>query len=423
VLGSDDFNMAQLRKLRHADQYRFHELFRHAEVKAGSEFPVKWLHEEGIRRLRAFRGRIDAIVGYWDFPVSTMLPLLRRPFGLPSPTLEATLKCEHKYWARLEQRSVVPEFIPEFCAVDPFAADPRAQIPLEYPFWIKPVKSASSFLGFKVRNDAEFDHAIGEIRSRIFRFANPFNYLLGFADLPPEIAPIDGNHCIAESIISRGRQCTLEGYVHRGHVRVYGAVDSIREGKHRSSFARYQYPSKLPLRVRKRMIEVTRRFMEHIGYDEAPFNIEFYWDQAEDRIALLEINARISKSHCPLFEKVDGVPHLQVMVDVALGRRPDFPHREGAHRIAGKFMWRVADDAVVHHVPETDELAAIGRRIDTAQINLHVREGSRLSEMPDQDSYSYEIAEIFLGADSQRELLARYRACQEAMHLELEPAE
>ncbi len=421
VFGLDNFNRRQLETLRPSGTYRFHELFKHKEVKAQGEFPVKMLLEEGTRRLREFSGRIDAIVGYWDFPVCTMLPLLRRPYGLPSASFEATLKCEHKFWSRLEQRRVVADYVPRFCAVNPFATSRGAEIPLDFPFWIKPVKAASSHLAFKVRNDDELAHAIGEIRRRIFRFGNPFNYLLQFATLPPEVAAVGGNHCIAEASISRGRQCTLEGYVHEGDVQIYGAIDSIREGKHRSSFARYQYPSQLPARVLDRMTAVTRHFMSHIGYDNSPFNIEYYWDAGTDRIWLLEVNTRISKSHCPLFKHVDGAYHHQVMVDLALGRRPDFPYREGEYRYAGKFMWRIDRDAVVTRVPTPDELDDICRRIHGVEAQLHVHEGMRLSELLDQDSYSYEVAVIFLGANSQKKLLQKYRDCQEAMHLRFDP--
>lgn len=419
VLGADEFNLAQMRALPGAEHYRFHPLFYHSEIKAGPIIPVQRLYEEALERLHTFPGRIDAIVGYWDFPVSTLLPLLCRDAGLPAPSLEAVLKCEHKFWSRLQQRDSVPEFIPDFCAVDPFAPDAQAQIPLGYPFWIKPVKAASSHLAFRVRNRNELAHALGEIRANIRRFAEPFNYLLQFADLPEAVAGIDGNHCIVEGVISQGRQCTLEGYVYRGGVCVYGAVDSVREGRHRSCFARYQYPSTIPRRIQQRMVEVTRRFLTHIGFDNGPFNIEFYWDGAADRIWLLEVNTRISKSHCPLFRHVDGVSHHKVMLDLALGRQPDFPQRRGRWRCAAKFMWRVYEDAMVIRVPTASELAAIGARYPDCEIQLHIHAGMRLSQLRDQDSYSYEIAAIFLGGRSQRELLQKYREIQQALPLRL----
>lgn len=421
VFGADPFNVAQLEALNTGKQYKFHELFTLQEVKQGPEFPVQRLLDYGLEKLERFPGSVDAIVGCWDFPVSTMLPLLRRPFELASPSFESVLKCEHKYWSRLEQSRVVPDCVPDFCAVNPFAENLRGQISVDYPFWIKPVKAASSHLGFKVRNDAELELAISEIRKKIFRFANPFNYLLQFAELPPDIAAIDGNHCIVEGIISHGRQCTLEGYVYRGDVVVYGVVDSIREGKHRSSFARYQYPSTIPPRVQRKMTETTRRFLKHIGFDNGPFNIEYYWESGSDTFWLLEVNTRISKSHIPLFRDVDGATHQKVMVELALGMKPDFPHRQGKHNVAAKFMWRVFHDSLVTHVTSDAELEAIHAQFPSAEIQLHIAAGQRLSSLIDQDSYSYEVAVIFLGGRNQKALLAKYREVQDAMHIELEP--
>ncbi len=421
VLGADQFNLSLLRSLASARQYCFHELYQYAEVKTGKEIPVKTLYEGALKRLKNYSGSVDAIVGYWDFPVSTMLPILCRSLGLPSPSFEAVLKCEHKYWSRMEQRRVVPEYIPDFCAVDPFKDNYRQQISLDYPFWLKPVRAASSILGFMVRNDSELDMAIVRIRKKIYCFARPFNYLLQFADLPKNIAAVDGFHCIAEEIISHGQQCTLEGYVFAGKLCVYGAVDSIREGEHGSCFSRYQYPSAIPQPVQEKMIAVTERFLSHIGFDNGPFNIEYYWDKENERIWLLEINNRISKSHCPLFRNVDGMSHHQVMLDLALGNQPVFPHRQGRYRYAAKFMWRIHNDALVNRVPTEQEVQAVTRRISGTEIQLHIREGMRLSDLHYQDSYSYEIASVFIGADNEQQLLQKYHDVQQALPLELVP--
>jgi len=423
VLGLDDFHRAQLETLGGPEEYRFHELYSHSQVKPGdgSEFPVAELLEGAIAKLEAFDGPVDAIVGFWDFPVSTMLPLLRAPWKLPSPTFEAVLKCEHKYWSRLEQRNAVPEYTPAFCTVDPFADDVAAQVRLDYPFWLKPIKAASSYLGFMVRNRHELEQAMAITRRGISRFGNPFNYLMQYADLPPGIAPFGGNHCIAEAIISADCQCTLEGYVHAGEVVVYGIVDSHRSGLNPSSFTRYQYPTTLPEAVQTRMIEGAGRFLRHIGYDDSPFNMEFFWDSAADDLWLLEVNTRISKSHAPLFKFVDGMYHHKVMVDTALGRRPDFPHRRGEHRCAAKFMWRVGTNAVVTRVPSEDEIQQLKRKVPELQVQFHVRKGMRLSDLADQDSYTYEVAVLFLGADSERELQEKYAFCQESLHLHLHP--
>ena len=72
-----------------------------------------------------FDGRIDAIVGYWDFPVSTLVPILGERYGIRSTSLESVVKCEHKYWSRLEQQKVIDRH-PRFGRVD---LDSRRPLP------------------------------------------------------------------------------------------------------------------------------------------------------------------------------------------------------------------------------------------------------------------------------------------------------
>ena len=247
-----------------------------------------------------------------------------------------------------------------------------------------------------------------------------FNLILKYAELPPEIAVIDGYHCIAESIISAGFQCTQEGYSFEGFVEVYGTVDSQRCGPAQSSFNRYQYPSALPKPVQARMTEITRRVVRHIGYDSAPFNIEYFWDASRDQIWLLEINTRISKSHGPLFHMVDGLYHHQVMVDLGLGRKPQFTAGKGRCPLAAKFMVRRYANAQVTRAPNRVEIAAIEAAVPGTQIQVAVREGMRLSDLRDQDSYSYEVATIFAGAQNQPELEAKFHACLDRLPLRFE---
>jgi hypothetical protein len=421
VVGLDSLHLAQLEALPGAGAYRFHALFTIQELKQSDHFPVQQLLSEGCARLKAFADGVDAVIGHWDFPVSTVLPLLREAVGLPGPTLESVLKCEHKYWSRRVQHEVIPGQVPDFTAVDPFANDPLAGLALPFPFWLKPVKSVLSHLGFRITDRASLDHAITRIRAGIARFAEPFNLILERATLPPEIRAVDGFHCIAESIISKGRQCTVEGYAWNGEVVCYGVIDSLREGPQGSSFSRYQYPSTLPEPVIARMAELCRRVIRHIGYQNAPFNIEFYWEADSDRIWLLEINTRISKSHAPLFQMVDGCYHHQVNLALALGHYPDFPHRQGRYCCAAKFMLRHYGDARVVRVPSETELAALRAQEPDASIEIHVEPGMRLSSLKNQDSYSYEVAVLFLGGQDQQDLEAKYRRLRANLPLAFEP--
>lgn len=425
VVGLEPFNLELLRTIRGADRCAFHPLLAYPDVTRppGGYPPFDDLLGKARRQLDAHPGRVDGIIGYWDFPTTGIVPLLRSERSLPTATPAAVARCEHKYWSRLLQAEVVPELVPRFQAIDPFAGDPLASLELEFPFWIKPVKAHSSFLGFRVHDRDELAEALALTREHIGRIAATFNEFLAYVDLPDDIAAIDGHHCIAEQLISRGRQCTLEGYACRGEVEVYGAVDSIRSGRHRSCFARYQYPSALPRRVRARMIAATRTVLTHIGYDNAAFNIEFYWDPQRDSIRLLEINTRISKSHAPLFWLVDGASNQQVPVELVLGRRPEMPVRAGEHRLAAKFMLRVHEDAIVERSPDETDLRALRARFPEARARVLAPAGTRLAHMTFQDSYSFEIAEVFLGADSRAELIARGREAERMLDFRVRPIE
>lgn len=409
VAGLDEFHLRQLTSLHHSERYQFHPLMSYEEIKCGETLPIREFLEFAHQTLISFEGKVDAVVGFWDFPVSTVLPIIRKDVGLEGPTLESVLKCEHKYWSRLLQAQVVPEHIPRFAKIDPFDDNVIEQCDLPYPFWLKPVKSVLSHLGFLIENRDAFKASLAVIRENIERYADPFNVILSRADLPPEIREVDGYHCIAEGIISKGRQCTLEGYVYAGDVHVYGTIDSIRGGRLKTSFTRYQYPSTLPQHVIDRMTEATQKTLICTGYDNAPFNIEFYWDEEADTISLLEINTRISKSHCPLFKMVDGEYHHAVMIDIALGRRPDFPFKMGPFEVAAKFMLRRYENGYVKSVPNQEAIAKVKQTFPGTEVVISVREDMHLSDLRDQDSYSYEIADIFMGAASESELLLNYQ--------------
>jgi len=423
VLGLDDLQRPQLDSVRNAERIRFVPLYETERIAHSREgYALGEILEEGLETLRAFEGSIDGIVGFWDFPTSALLPLLRREFDLPGPSLEQVLRCEHKWWSRVLQREVLgPDHVPDFAAVDPFAAEAPDELPLEYPFWLKPVKAHSSHLGFRIHNRQELDRALSHIRNGIDHFGKPFNWALDRADIPDEVRRVNGYCCVAEAIID-GHQCTAEGFVYGDEVRVYGIVDSVRE-MGRSSFSRYQYPSRLPEAIQEEIVRLTDRVVRHLGLDMSCFNIEYFWDHETDRLWLLEINARLSNSHAPLFQKVDGRSHFEVAVDLARGVRPDPPSGEGEFAVAAKFMYRRFKDAWVERLPSAAEIAEAERAVPGAEIQLSLQEGMHLSEIPEQDAYSFEIMKVFLGGADEGDLLRRYHGVLERlqMHLIEEP--
>jgi hypothetical protein len=407
VLGLDQTNLDMLKRLPAAERYRFRTLLHHDELRGVEGFYLTDLIASADERLRAIGGAVDAVVTLLDFPATELVPILAKRARARSPSLEAVLRCSHKYWSRLVQREVVPECVPAFAVFDPAVEDVARHVDLPSPFWVKPLNAYRSHLSFRIGSREDFDAALPLLRDELPRLAEPLKVLMQEAAVPDGIAGLGPGICIAEGLI-RGRQCTLEGYVQGGRARVYGVVDSIRD-RNRISFARYQYPSTLPRRVRERMTDVAVRVMEHLGYDDGCFNIELFWDRRRDRIWLLEINPRLSQSHCELFEKVDGASNAQVMLDVALGHSPDPPRGRGEAAVAAKFFIRAFRDGIVTRAPTPDDVARAEAAVPGAHVSVHVEPGVLLSDLPDQDSYSYELATVRLGAANERELLQRHR--------------
>ncbi|MFP4178458.1 MAG: acetyl-CoA carboxylase biotin carboxylase subunit family protein [Spirochaetaceae bacterium] len=421
VLGLEEYNLHILRSLPGADRWEIHSLLGYGEMRGEDAANVEELVNRCTGRLDSFSGSIDAIIGYFDFPVTVMIPLLRSRYGLPTPTLESVLKCEHKYWSRLEQARVIPEHIPRFYPFDPFDDAQIESLALLFPYWIKPIKSFRSYLAFQINDGNDLQHAIEETRAHIRTISDSFSYFIDQAELPREIAEMEGRSCIAESLLS-GSQCTIEGYMYEGELHVYGVVDSVREGD-RSSFSRYEYPSQMPEEVQKKMEEIAGKVLRRINFDNSPFNIEFFYNQTDGQVYLLEINPRISQSHGEMFEKVNGLSHHEVALDIAMGRRPEYPLGGGVFKVSAKFMLRHFEDAVLTKVPTQEEIRRAEEEIPGAHIDVLVEAGVRLSDLKNQDSYSYELADIYIGAQERGDLVERYNRVLEIISFEFEPGE
>ena len=420
VVGMNELNAARLKRLRGVEDVNFHPLLTSAEVSDTQIFDIPDMLRRAEETLDAFDGSIDAIVGYIDFPVSTMLPLLCEKYGTRNASLESLLKCEHKYWSRKVMAEVIPDHTPNFTAFDPFDDEALSKIGeagLRFPFFVKPIKSSGSRLGFRIDSPEDFAYATEAFRAEINEISEPFNYILNKANLPEDVKTVEGHYCMAERVIG-GRQCTVEGYVHDGEVVPYGTVDSIRYPQVLSFFY-YLYPSTLPPRIQEQMAEITKTVMKHIGYDTAGFNIESYWDEVQNQIWLLEINTRIAQSHCDLFEMVDGVSHQQVTVDLGLGRKPDMPKGEGPETVAAEFFYRVFfNDATVARAPSRAEVEVAAEQVEGTRITSYVSKGSKLSELPEQDAYSYAVASVWMGAQKQSKLLWNYEQVMKKLNYE-----
>ena len=78
-------------------------------------------------------------------------------------------------------------------------------------------------------------------------------------------------------------------------------------------------------------------------------------------------------------------------------------------------MPRTYDDARVLKVPGRAEFKRLRERFPEALCMTHLHKGMWLSELRNQDSYSFELADLFLGGDSREQLLERFREAMEIL--------
>jgi len=415
VLGLDDHNHAALRAL--PGDHRFHPLLDLEQLTQG-ELDMPALLARAEHQLNTFDGTVDAVIGYWDFPVSSLVPLLCEPRGLPHAPLESIVRCEHKYWSRLEQRTVVPEVVPRFTEIDPDT--PHIPEGLSYPLWLKPVKAFSSELAFRVNDDDGFREAMEQIRQGAGRVGEPFQWVMDRVQLPPKVAEAGGTAGLAEEE-AQGRQLTVEGYVHGSDPYIYGVIDSdCYPGT--SSFLCYEYPSRQPDRVRERLIELTERVITHVGLDNTAFNVEYFYDRQKDSLILLEINPRHSQSHSALFESVDGRANHDAVLRIALGEEPEHS-RNGQYAFAAKWFLRHFTDGFVRSVPSEDEIERIQQQIPGLHIEIIAQQGQWLSDLHGQDSYSFELADVFVGAGTPEEAERMYQESKDALSFDIQDAD
>ena len=361
---------------------------------------------EYVARAVAFaeaQPRVDGVIGVDDFPPSLLVPAIARRLGLPGLDFGAAVRCEHKAWSRMLQQRLVPEATPRFVLVDLDRPAEFDVLGVGRPFWLKPIKSYLSYLGFRIADDRAYRQALAMAAEKLPPFLGAFLELSRDADLPDEL--LCGRKWMLAEELMGGFQCTLDGYVHAGEVTVLGVVDSIRFAN-KVSFRRFQYPSSLPLRAQAQMAEVAKRLMPGLGFDHGMFNIEFFWDPKRSSPMVIEVNDRLSMQFGDLYEKVDGINSYRILMDLAQGRRPEHGRRQGRYRAAASFVLRGFVDRLCLAVPSDDDIAKVGREIPDTVVMIRATPGMRLSELP-QDSYSFRHGLINIGGRDLADMQAK----------------
>jgi hypothetical protein len=411
VLFAQEWDRLALADPALADRYDFvhtgFDLFRFPENARLLGFDVRRYIERTARLAR--RHGIAAVISPHEQFGTLIAAEVARRLGLPGPAPKAILTAQHKYYARAALARVLPDATPRFGAF-PIDFRDAAELPLPFPFFVKPVKATFSVLARRVDSLAElrrhlsfrpFERLIGE------RLIRPFDDRL---QDHPEFT-IDARHCVAEELID-GVQVNVDGYADHGRIHILGIVDELMYPG-TMAFNRFEYPSSLPDSVQARMGEIAQAAMRAIGFDHGLFNVELCYDPRDGAIKVIEINPRIASQFVTLYEWVDGIHLYDLMIDLALGKSPHCERIPQAHTHAGSFVFRRFDGRPAHD-PGRARLAQVEARHPDARLMLYLKRGTALArEMKWLGSHRYAVLNL-RGLD-RADLYARYRDIRDTL--------
>ena len=389
--------------------YEGFDLFRFPSNARLLTFDVRGFIETLVRR---WRGRIDGVLSNNEYFGALIAAIVAERLGLPGTPPAVVVTAHHKYYARLEQRRIAPEAVPEF-SVFPFDISDPADVGLPFPLYVKPVRATFSVLVRRVENFAQLRRHLTfswmeELIIR--RLVRPFNDLMPlYTDYT-----IDAHHLVAERPVT-GLEVNVDGYVRGGEVTFIGLSDAVMfPGT--DQFERFVYPSRVPPAVQERMRALAARLLTGMGYRHGFFNIEMFWDPGTDRLTLIEINPRLASQLAGLYRLVDGINPHRMLLDLCLGGIPQaLPSRTGCG-VAASLVSRRFDGRPLAREPLPGELADVRRRFPDAAIMLYLKRGQSLArEMKWLGSYRYAV--VNLGGVDEEALNRRYAEIRQLLHI------
>lgn len=412
VLFAQEWDKLALANPRYAERYEFihagFDLFRFPENARLLTFDARRAIDRLVRLGR--RLRAAAVISPHEQFGVLIAAFVARRLALPGPDPAAILTAQHKYYARAAIARVAPQAVPAYGAF-PYTFRHRQEMPLPFPFFVKPVKATFSVLARRIDSFAQLKRHLrfGPFEKHIIkRLVKPFNDLL--EDYPG--FEIDAHHLVAEGLLE-GLQINVDGYAERGAIRVVGIVDEVMYPG-TAAFNRFEYPSSLPEAVRVRAADLARQSMAAVGFDHGLFNVELAYDPRTDALRVVEINPRIASQFVTLYQWVDGISLYDILLDLALGRPPRCEALPQAHRHAGSFIFRKFDGRPVHPVPSRAQLGRVSQRHPDAHLMLYLKRGADLRrEMKWLGSHRYAVLNL-PGCD-RAQLYERYRDIRDTL--------
>jgi hypothetical protein len=405
VVFPKEWDRLELARPEYRGRYEFvyagFDLFRFPQNARLAAFDVFRFVNGLLERFR--RERLDGVFSNNEYFGALIAAVLAEKLGLPGNDPRVVITAQHKFYARQAFTRIAPEAAARFAAF-PYTVRSRADLPFELPCFVKPVRATFSVLARRIDRFEELQRHLAFWPFEkwvIKRLVKPFNDLMRwYTDFP-----LDAHHLIAEEILP-GVQLNMDGYVHEGRVRVLGIIDeNLYPGT--CAFRSFEYPSRLPADVRARMTALAEKLLGGLGYRHGFFNLEFCWDPASGRIAVIELNPRMASQLSYLYECVDGLRPYEMLLALATGEAPEAAAGVARYAHAASFALRKFDGKPLAAHPTPEQVARVRREYPDAHLMLYLKRGASLArEMKWLGSYRYAV--VNMAAASQELLYARF---------------
>lgn len=405
VLFPNDWDKVEFSKEKYRNEYIFiyegMDMFKFPRSLQLPFFNVQRFIERMVKKVGT--ERVDAVLSTDEYIGAIIAAVVAEQCKLSGTDPAKIILAQHKYFSRLVQQKHCSEASVR-CELIPQKISPNFIAKLPYPFFVKPVKGTFSLFAKKVNTvDTLKEHMGFNWYERLIlkTITRPFNNLLNnYSDLSK-----NANFFIGEELIE-GVQVTIDGFVWNGEVTVCGVVDSIMFPD-TNIFERFEYPSKLSIEVQARMSSIVKNLIVGLGFENAQFNIELFYNTKTDSLHIIEINPRLSYQFGDLYENVDGMNTYQVLLNLALGNRPQFVKNGGEFNCTASFVLRTFEGKELNRIPQNDDINDFNTRYPESNIKVYGKVGTKLSsEMRAIGSYRYGIVNV--GAHSLLDLFSIY---------------
>jgi biotin carboxylase len=409
VVGFERANLPHMAKGAHALDVAGFDLFSFPSNAHLAWFDIERFVSRLARRAKA--AGWQAVVSNHEQFGALAAAMLAERMGWPGTPVNAVLACQHKLHARQVLKQVCPQANVGFAVLD---TQYGGTVPegLTYPLFVKPVKAAFSVLA-RVVNSREELHAhtrfgtweLWVIRHLVEPFERVFRKRMG---------PTQSAHRMMVEEPVNAQQFNLDGYVWQGQAASFGVVDAIMYPE-TQAFMRWDFPSCLAPNIQQRALEVAQTFLTAVGFTYGMFNMEFFYDEAADRLTVIEFNPRMASQFSDLYLRVLGIDLHACSLAMAHGINPaSLPRAQPTAGAASSLVYRTFAPEQPCPMPGAERTARFKTAFPDALLFPFPKDkGSTARDFKWLGSYRYGI--VHLGGRDHADLRQRARMASDIL--------